>query len=137
MKVAQDYDPTLVAQFYATAHFSTTGDRTITWMSRNEQCSATLAEFGALLGYQDRGAARASGFHCHNAGRPMAKEALAPLYMDGEVIHRNIKYLLPTWDILNRVFRDTVAAKVGNFDQIHGYQVDLMVNTYNNRGKGI
>ena len=38
---------------------------------------------------------------------------------------------------MNRVFRDTVAAKVGNFDEIHGYQVDLMMNTYRHRGKGV
>ena len=67
----------------------------------------------------------------------MIKEELKPLYMEGDVVYGSIKYLLPTWDIMNRVFRDTVAAKVGNFDQIHGYQVDLMVNTYVNKGKGI
>ena len=106
-------------------------------MSRNERCYATLAEFGALLGYQDKGAADPSGFRCHNAGRPMHKDALQHLYMEGDVIYGNIKYLLPTWYILNRIFRDTVAAKGCNFDQIHGYQVDLLVNTYRNRGKGI
>ena len=121
MKFTQDYDPILVAQFYATVHFSTGGDRTMTWMSRNERCSATLAELGALLGYQDRGANTPTGFRCHNVGNAMHKSNMAPLYMDGNVVHGNIKYLLPTWDILNRVFRDTVAAKVGNFDQIHGY----------------
>ena len=53
MNFTQDYDVPLVAQFYATSHFDTTRERKITWMSRNEQCSATLAEFGAILGYQD------------------------------------------------------------------------------------
>ena len=99
--------------------------------------SATLAEFGALLGYQDQGASVPSGFRCHNVGHAMHKDEMQPLYMDGAVVYGKIKYLLPTWDIMNRIFRDTVAAKVGNFDEIHGYQVDLMVNTYRNRGKGI
>ena len=30
-----------------------------------------------------------------------------------------------------------MAPKVGNIDQIHGFQVDLLVNTYRNRGKGL
>ena len=121
MKFTQNFDPILVARFYATAHFSTTGDRTITWMTRNERCSATLAVFGAVLGYPDKGAGNPSGFRYHNSGKAMHKDALKPLYMEGDVIPGNIKFLLPTWDILNRVFRDTVAAKVGNFDQIHGF----------------
>ena len=41
------------------------------------------------------------------------------------------------YNILLRVFRETVAAKVGNIDQIHSYLVDLMVHTHRNRGKGI
>ena len=57
--------------------------------------------------------------------------------MEGEVVHGFIKYLQPTWDILNRVFRETMAPKVGNVDQIHGFQVDHMVNTYRNHGKGL
>src|SRR3954465_15663650 len=67
----------------------------------------------------------------------MHKESLAPLYMQGNIVPGLIKYLLPTWDILNRVIRDTVAPKVGNLDQTHGFQVDLLVNTYNNHGKGL
>ena len=37
MKFSHNYDVLLVAQFYATTHFSTSGDRTITWMTRNER----------------------------------------------------------------------------------------------------
>ena len=96
MKFHQDFDPMLVAQFYATPHFSTTAERTITWMTRNERCSATLAEFGDLLGYPDQGAGIPSGFRCHNSGKAMHKDELKPLYMEGEVIPGNIKFLLPT-----------------------------------------
>src|SRR3954454_17674520 len=55
----------------------------------------------------------------------------------GAVTHGFIKYLLPTWDIMNRIIRDTIAPKVGNVDQIHGFQVDFLVKAYENRGKGL
>jgi hypothetical protein len=137
MVFANNYDPPMVAQFYATVHFSTTEERNFTWMTGNEVCRATLAEFGAILGYPVYHPTDRTAFCCHNLGRPMHKDALAPLYMQGNVVPGLIKFLLPTWDILNRVIRDTVAPKVGNLDQIHGFQVDLLVNTYNNRGKGL
>ena len=137
MTFPKNCDPMLIAQFYATVHFSTGEQKSFTWMTRNEQCSATLADLGALLGYQVIHDTDPSFFRCHNYGRPMIKEELAPLYMEGDVVHGCIKYLLPTWDIMNRIFRDTIAPKVGNVDQIHGFQVDLLVNTYKNRGKGL
>ena len=137
MKYINNYDPTLIAQFYATAYFSAGENKSFTWMSRNEQCSATLAEFAALLGYQVIHDADPGYFRCHSYGRPLMKDALAPLYMEGDVTYGEIKYLQPTWDIMNRIFRDTVAPKVGNVDQIHGYQVDLLVNTHKNHGKGL
>ena len=121
MKFVKNYDPTLIAQLYATVHFSAGVNKSFTWMSRNNQCSATLAEFGALLGYQVIHDEDPGYFRCHSFGRPMAKDALAPLYMEGIVVHGSIKYLQPTWDIVNRIFRDTIAPKVGNVDQVHGF----------------
>ena len=48
----QNYSDELVLQFYTSVHFSDDDARTMTWMSAGQQCSKTLAEFGALLCYQ-------------------------------------------------------------------------------------
>jgi hypothetical protein len=41
------------------------------------------------------------------------------------------------YDILHRIFRETISAKTGNFDEMHGFTVDLMYRCYANRGKGL
>lgn len=137
MLCKNNYDPTLVAQFYATVHFSSGVDKSFTWMSRNNRCTATLAEFAALLGYRVIDDREPCYYHCHSYGKPMTKDRLEPLYMEGTVAHGFIKYLLPTWDIMNRIIRETIAPKVGNVDQIHGFQVDFLVKAHENKGKGL
>ena len=46
----------------------------------------------------------------------------------GEVAH-----LLPTMDIMNRVYFNTIAPKSGNFDQIHAWTIDLMMHTFHGK----
>ena len=55
MTFVKHYDPQIIAQLYATVHFSTAEERSFTWMTGNERCEATLADFGALLGYAVHG----------------------------------------------------------------------------------
>ena len=54
MTVSTAYSLDLLQQFYATVHFSTEhGKRTLTWMSADTVCSATMADFGALFGLEE------------------------------------------------------------------------------------
>ena len=98
---------------------------------------AMLAEFGAILGYEDRGKDTPVCFQCHTNDRPMKKDVLAPLYIRGRGIPRKIKGLLPTYDILHRIFRETVAPRAGNVDEIHAFMVDIMMATYHHRDSGL
>ena len=34
--------------------------------------------------------------------------------------------LVPTYEIMHRVFRETITPRVGNWDQVHGYLIDLL-----------
>jgi len=136
MEFQHDYEPLLIAQFYATAHFSTGRTRKITWMTQGAIKEATLAEFAAILGYEDRGRNTPCGFRCHLRKNPAKKDVLAPLYIQGRGIPGKIKDLLPTYDILHRIFRETVAPRAGNKDEIHGFSVDLLFNTFLNRDSG-
>jgi len=97
---------------------------------------ATLAEFAAILGYEDRGKNTPVGFRCHNNDRPMKKDVLAPLYIQGRGVAGKIKGLLPTYDILHCVFRETIAPQAGNVDEMHGFMVDLMITTFHHRDSG-
>jgi hypothetical protein len=47
------------------------------------------------------------------------------------------KDLLPTYDIMLRIYHKTIACKVGNFDEIHGFLVDLMAKTHLMKGQNV
>src|SRR3954467_9821113 len=49
MEFQYDYDPLLISQFYATAHFHTGRSWKITWMTQGAIKEATLVEFATIL----------------------------------------------------------------------------------------
>jgi hypothetical protein len=46
------------------------------------------------------------------------------------------KNLLKVWDIMHRIYRNTVMPRVGNFDQIHGKLIDLLFESSTMVGQG-
>jgi hypothetical protein len=128
------YDPHLICQFYSTVHFSTTQPQMVKWMTKDKVLEASWAEFGDLLGYPQL--AGDNGWRCHDTGLAMNKDVLVPLYQRGtRFIAGKIEGLQKDFDILHRIFRETISAKTGNFDEMHGFTVDLMYRSYTNRGK--
>ena len=67
----------------------------------------------------------------------MDKKELKGMYIKGWEVVGKLNHLLPTWDIMVRIFRETVHPKGGKFDEIHLYEVDLLVNARKMQGKGI
>jgi hypothetical protein len=67
----------------------------------------------------------------------MDKDVLHPLYIQGRGVCGKIEHLQRVYDIMLRVYRETISAKTGNFDEVHGFNVDLMYHTHMNRGKGM
>jgi hypothetical protein len=68
----------------------------------------------------------------------MTKDVLVPLYQEGAPFTAGkIEGLQRDYDILHRIFRETISAKTGNFDEMHGVTVDLMFRSHANRGKGL
>ena len=47
----KDFDPELVAQFYATVHFGHDEARTLTWMTSGKRLSAQWKDFMESLSY--------------------------------------------------------------------------------------
>ena len=74
--------------------------------------------------------------HIHYNVKSKAKDVLEPLYFWKTYICGASKGLYPTYDILHRIFRETLNPKVGNLDEIMGYLKDLLLAAHENRGKG-
>ena len=45
-------------------------------------------------------------------------------------------HLIPTFDILHRIYRENIAVKVGNWDEVHGNVIDLLIESQRHQGKG-
>ena len=68
--------------------------------------------------------------------KPMKPSALSHLLIQGRGVPGESKHLQKTWHIMHRIFRNTVLPWVGNFDQVHGRLIDLMVVSSHMVGKG-
>ena len=123
-------------------YFLTDDDRKISWMTNNQTFTATWAQFAALFGQKDYGrvpthAFLSTHFWIPYSNKTMAAHKLYDLYISGRAMIGCQKNLLHVYDILHRIFRNTLAPRVGNFDQIHGSLIDIMVYTHRQRGCGL
>jgi hypothetical protein len=126
MEFAQNYDEKIIAQFFSTVVFHGPEKKDITWMTRDKQLSSSWFEFAQVLGYEEN-----VGFKIHlDDGRPMATERMAPLYITGWGNPGLSNHPLPTYDIMRRIYFETLCPKSGNYDQIHAYNIDLLVETH-------
>ncbi|KAK1605514.1 hypothetical protein QYE76_029187 [Lolium multiflorum] len=136
MELTKEYDVEMIHQFYATVHFDTDEAKTFRWMSHEKLLESNLAKFGAALGYPRLPGVDANGWRCHDSSFSQPREVLEPLYIKGWGIPGKSADLLPTWDIMLRVYRETIGPKGGNLDELHLYEVDLMANSFAKRGTG-
>ncbi|KAK1666163.1 hypothetical protein QYE76_054322 [Lolium multiflorum] len=136
MELTKEYDVEMIHQFYATVHFDTDEAKTFRWMSHEKLLESNLAKFGDALGYPRLPGVDANGWRCHDSSFSQPREVLEPLYIKGWGIPGKSADLLPTWDIMLRVYRETIGPKGGNLDELHLYEVDLMANSFAKRGTG-
>jgi len=131
MEIPCNYSIHMVHQFYATVVFDKTPARGMTWMSGNQKLSANFHDFADALEFDGHryGFSRnnkASGKRMHIQGAAYDKNEMRDLYDDNGLIG-STKGLLPTYDILLRMFRHSIAPSGGNNDEIRGGLVNLMV----------
>jgi hypothetical protein len=102
-------------------------DHTMKWMSGANQCTATFRDFVDALGFEFDGP-NALGARFFNPGGPN-KDSLYELYSStGEV--GTISGLLPLYDQLQHLFRDTIAPSGGNNDAIRTSLIDLLYHAH-------
>ena len=126
-------------QFFATVHFFSDDPRRIKWMSKDQILEATWSQFASLLGLSEHGFeldedAQQQFFRINYNTPPLKPEVLYDLYILWRVVVGLQKNLLKVWDIMHRIFRNTVAPRVGNFDQMHGKMIDLMHESHTMQG---
>ena len=74
----KDYDPEILAQFFASVHFHPNEERTMTWMTNGRQLTATWKEFMTLLGVPDEGLTTPQGVRPHANPESANKNKLMP-----------------------------------------------------------
>ena len=84
MRFQHDVSAPLVAQFYATMHFGTDMQRTLTWMSGTEKVSAPLS-VASILGYEYTNTMVDHGYKIHDKGVYQVHH-LADLYPSNGVV---------------------------------------------------
>ena len=135
MQFNQSYIEYYILQFYATVHFDEDEARTMRWMTKDRMLEATLKEFGEVLGYEDKGAFEPCGWRSHGNSLSSNKETIAHITLEngnpGKTAH-----LIPSFEILHRIFRETLMPRVGNWDEVHGYMFDLLKNSKAKQGTG-
>jgi hypothetical protein len=140
MQFTQNWDEDIVVQFYSTVYFTEDEEKTIKWLTNGQLLEATWADFGVSLGYpildtyvdED-----ANGWRCHDLDFADHKDNMAPLYIRGHGVPGKTSHLTLVYHILLCIYWENIAAKVGNFDEVHGFIVNLMVNSHKMKSTGV
>ena len=120
----------MVYQFYSTVSFHGDNDDEMTWMTLDKKLKTTWQDFGEILGYPAAADGTSIGWKVHNGENASKADVLAPLYIPGWGDVGEVAHLQRTWDIMNRIYLNTIAPKGGNFDQIHAWTIDLLLQSY-------
>ena len=110
-------------------------------MTKGVVLEATWSDFASLLGLVDLGhdmdeTAQEQYFRIPYSPKPMKPNVLFDLYIPGRAVVGEQKHLLKTWDIIHRIYRNTIAPRVGNFDQIHGMLINILYESSLMVGQG-
>ena len=125
----QNYSIKLVQQFFATVQFGNDDDVMLTWMTGPIKCVSSMTRFGEMLGYEFRRGEEPKGRIMHVEGSTYEKRSLAPLYSNKASVGTN-NDLLPTFNILLRMFRYNIAPQAENVDAIRGGLFNLLLHSY-------
>jgi hypothetical protein len=102
-------------------------DHTMNWMSGANQCIATFRDFADALGFEFDGP-NALGARFFNPGGTN-KDSLYELYSSTREVG-TISRLLPLYDQLQLLFRDTIALSGGNNYAIWTSLIDLLYHAH-------
>jgi hypothetical protein len=137
MTFSHNYSKEVICQFFATVVFleDEYGFRSLKWMTKEFVMEATWEDFARGIGY-DLPDYDINFFWIHLQNKLMAKEKMVSLYIPGRTLCGSAYNLLPVYNIMNRIYRNTINPKHTNQDEVHGFLVNLLVRTDEMRGSG-
>jgi hypothetical protein len=125
MDIQCHYNEKIIQQFYATLSFEKNEALTFKWMIGDEMHQSDFYEFARLLNYGFQGFSVPVGYRVHQHGAHPDKNRLAPLYSSSGKIG-TIVGLLPLYNILLRMFPESISPAGGNRDAIRSTLIELM-----------
>ena len=142
MSCSRPFSPTLLREFFATVYF-TEGDhasRSMQWMSGGVQCSATLKEFGALIGVEIAEYSYYSHVRIHGEEKFLmsAKEGIKHCYPSnsGTKMIPKVRYFTDFWYVTHTILRHTIHVKFGEKGMARGWMVNLLNKIVTAKEKG-
>lgn len=120
-----DFDPEIVARFFALVHFHFDEGRTMTWMTNGQQMTAKWNDFMNLLQVPDAGLDMPVGIHPHANPESANKNKLQPFFVEKTVPSKKKAWVLNSFlDIMHRIFRNTLFPRISDKDKVHAYIVE-------------
>ena len=135
MKFNHNYIEYYILQFFSTVYFEADDARSLKWMTKNHVLECTLKEFGEMLGYPDSGSSDPSGWRAHENELSSSKDSISEITMVGGTCGKTA-HLCQPFEILHRIYRETLMPRVGNWDEVHGYMIDLLKISKEKQGTG-
>lgn len=105
------------------------------WMTKDRVLEATLKEFAEYFGYVDSGTLEVSGWRSHDNALSSSKDSIAHITIENGT-PKKIAHLVQPFEILHRIYRETLMPRVGNWDEVHGFMFDLLKNSKEIQGTG-
>ena len=100
-----DFDPEIVAQFFASVHFHPVEERIMTWMTNGLRMTATWKDFMDLLQVPDEGLNMPVGVRPHANPESASKNKLQPYYVAKTLPIGKKAWVLNSFlDIMHRIF---------------------------------
>ena len=81
------------------------------------------------MGYEDKGELIPSCWRNYGNSLSSHRDVLEPITME-EGTNGKTAHLCRPFEIPHRVFRETIAPRVGNWDKVHGYMIDMLKNSF-------
>ena len=123
-----DFDPEVVAQFFASVHFHPDEEWNMTWMTNGQRMTAKWKDFMDLLQIPDEGLNTTVGVRPHANPESANKNKLQPYFVEKKHANdKNTWVLNPFLDIMHRIFRNTLSPRIGDKDKVHAYLMDMML----------
>lgn len=123
-----DFDPEIVAQFFASVHFHPDEEWNMTWMTNGQWMTAKWKDFMDLLQVPDEGLNTPVGVRPHANFESTSKNKLQPYYVEKVLPSGKKAWVLNSFlDIMQRIFCNSLFPRIGDKDKVHAYLVDMML----------